>query len=152
MPYHESDQVQGSRTTCGAAGPACRILGAHRIPDPTTAGGFCRRFDEPAVEALRMALTETPVCVWRIEAAAFFDEAVIDADWTVADTTGGCKEGVVIDVPRPWRPVSIAAVPALDRTRGEGPSAMDSGRAAETQGCDLKGGENPFEFRFFRPF
>jgi hypothetical protein len=34
-------------------------LGAQRIPDPTTAGDFCRRFDEPAIEVLQAAINET---------------------------------------------------------------------------------------------
>lgn len=62
-----------------------------RIPDPTTAGDFCRRFDEPAVEALQAAINETRVRVWRSQQAAFFDEAVIDADGTLAETTGQCN-------------------------------------------------------------
>ncbi len=33
---------------------------------------------------------------WRGQPAAFFDEAVIDADGTLAETTGQCKEGMDI--------------------------------------------------------
>jgi hypothetical protein len=66
-------------------------LGAQRIPDPTTAGDFCRRFDEPAIEALQTAINETRVRVWRAQPAAFFDEAVIDADGTLAETTGAVQ-------------------------------------------------------------
>jgi hypothetical protein len=33
-------------------------LGAQRIPDPTTAGDFCRRFDEDAIEALAGPLAD----------------------------------------------------------------------------------------------
>ena len=66
-------------------------LGAQRIPDPTTAGDFCRRFDEAAIEALQTAINETRVRVWRAQPAAFFDEAVIDADGTLAETTGAVQ-------------------------------------------------------------
>ena len=66
-------------------------LGAQRIPDPTTAGDFCRRFDEPAIEALQTAINETRLRVWRAQPAAFFDEAVIDADGTLAETTGAVQ-------------------------------------------------------------
>ena len=77
-------------------------LGAQRIPDPTTAGDFCRRFDEPAIEALQAAINETRVRVWRAQPAAFFDEAVIDADGTLAETTGQCKEGMDIAYNGVW--------------------------------------------------
>ena len=68
-------------------------LGTPRIPDPTTAGDFCRRFDEAAIETVQAAINETRVRVWRAQPAGFFDEAVIDADGTLAATTGQCKEG-----------------------------------------------------------
>jgi DDE family transposase len=77
-------------------------LGAQRIPDPTTAGDFCRRFDEPAIEALQAAINATRVQVWRAQPAAFFDEAVIDADGTLAETTGQCKEGMDIAYTGVW--------------------------------------------------
>ena len=77
-------------------------LGAQRIPDPTTAGDFCRRFDEPAIEALQAAINETRVRVWRAQPAAFFDEAVIDAEGTLAETTDECKEGMDIACNGVW--------------------------------------------------
>ena len=77
-------------------------LGAQRIPDPTTAGDFCRRFDEPTVEALQTAINETRVRVWRTQPAPFFDEAIIDADGTLAETTGQCKEGMDIAYNGVW--------------------------------------------------
>jgi hypothetical protein len=77
-------------------------LGTPRIPDPTTAGDFCRRFDEAAIEALQTAINETRVRVWRAQPAAFFDEAVIDADGTLAETTGQCKEGMDIAYNGVW--------------------------------------------------
>ena len=72
------------------------------IPDPTTAGDFCRRFDEAAIDALQAAINETRVRVWRAQPAAFFDEAFIDADGTLAETTGACKEGMDITYTGVW--------------------------------------------------
>ncbi len=40
-------------------------LGTQRIPDPTTAGDFCRRFDAASLEALQTAINETRVRVGR---------------------------------------------------------------------------------------
>jgi len=77
-------------------------LGAQRIPDPTTAGDFCRRFDEATIEALQTAINETRVRVWRGQPAEFFEEAIIDADGTLAETTGACKEGMDISYEGVW--------------------------------------------------
>ncbi len=77
-------------------------LGAQRIPDPTTAGDFCRRFTVADIDALQTAINETRVRVWRAQPAVFFDEAMIDADGTLAETTGQCKEGMDIAYTGVW--------------------------------------------------
>ena len=115
LPYHESDHVLGIAYNVLSGGTCLQdierrrqdevyldALGAQRIPDPTTAGDFCRRFDESAIEALQAAINETRVRVWRAQPAAFFDEAVIDADGTLAETTGQCKDGMDIAYDGVW--------------------------------------------------
>ena len=115
LPYHESDHVLGIAYNVLCGGTCLQdierrrqdevyldALGAQRIPDPTTAGDFCRRFDEAAIETLQAAINDTRVRVWRAQPAAFFDEAVIDADGTLAETTGQCKEGVDIAYTGVW--------------------------------------------------
>jgi len=115
LPYHESDHVLGIAYNVLCGGTCLQdieqrrqdevyldALGTPRIPDPTTAGDFCRRFDEAAIEALQTAINETRVRVWRAQPAAFFDEAVIDADGTLAETTGQCKEGMDIAYTGVW--------------------------------------------------
>lgn len=69
-------------------------LGAARIPDPTTAGDFLRRFDEDWIFALQEAINHSRKCVWRLQNASFHEQAIIDIDGTVAPTTGQCKEGM----------------------------------------------------------
>ncbi len=69
-------------------------LGAARIPDPTTAGDFCRRFTAEDIETLMDAINETRLTVWRQQPDEFFDHAVIDGDGTIAETTGECKYGM----------------------------------------------------------
>jgi len=109
LPYHESDHVLGIAFNILCGGTCLQdierrrqdevyldALGAQRIPDPTTAGDFCRRFAEADIEALQTAINETRVRVWRAQPAAFFNEAIIDADGTLAETTGQCKEGMDI--------------------------------------------------------
>jgi len=115
LPYHESDHVLGIAYNVLCGGSCLQdielrrqhevyldALGAQRIPDPTTAGDFCRRFDEAAIEALQTAINETRVRIWRTQPATFFAEAVIDADGTLAETTGQCKEGMDIAYNGVW--------------------------------------------------
>ena len=71
-------------------------LGAERIPDPTTAGDFLRRFDEVWIFALQETINESRKKVWALQDDSFRKEAIIDVDGTVAGTTGECKEGMDI--------------------------------------------------------
>ena len=77
-------------------------LGADRIPDPTTAGDFCRRFSVEHVEALQDAINEIRLKVWKQQEPDFFAEAIIDADGTLAGTTGECKEGMDLSYKGLW--------------------------------------------------
>ena len=77
-------------------------LGAARIPDPTTAGDFCRRFAEADVERLMDTFNETRLRAWKQQPDDFFDEAFIDADGTLAPTDGWCKQGVDIAYDGAW--------------------------------------------------
>jgi hypothetical protein len=77
-------------------------LGAQRIPDPTTAGDFCRRFCEGDVVGLMDTFNENRLRVWRQQLESFFDEALIDADGTIAPSDGWCKQGVDIAYNGVW--------------------------------------------------
>ena len=115
LPYHESDHVLGIAYNVLCGGTCLQdieqrrqdevyldALGAQRIPDPTTAGDFCRRFGEATIEAMQTAINETRLRVWRAQPAEFFEEAIIDADGTLAETTGQCKEGMDIAYDGVW--------------------------------------------------
>ena len=152
LPYHESDHVLGIAYNVLCGGTCLQdieqrrqdevyldALGAQRIPDPTTAGDFCRRFDEAAIEALQTAINETRVRVWRAQPAAFFDEAVIDADGTLAETTGQCKEGMDIAYNGVWgyHPLVVSLANTqeplfLVNRSGNRPSAEGRGRAVRS--------------------
>ena len=115
LPYAESDHVLGIAYNILCGGTCLEdierrrqdevyldALNAQRIPDPTTAGDFCRRFTEADIEALQTAINATRVRVWRAQPAEFLDEAVIDADGTLAETTGQCKTGMDIAYTGIW--------------------------------------------------
>lgn len=78
-------------------------LNVRTIPDPTTAGDFCRRFEnESQLNALMDAINSVRVKVWQQQPAEFFEQAIIDADGTMAPTTGECKTGMDISYKGEW--------------------------------------------------
>src|SRR4051812_5003709 len=92
LPYHESDHVLNIAYNLLAGGSRLEhlevrrqdevyldALGARRIPDPTTAGDFCRRFGEADVEELMDTFNEARLRAWKEQPADFFDEAFLDA-------------------------------------------------------------------------
>jgi hypothetical protein len=107
MPYHESDHVLNIAYNALCGGTCLQdlerlrtdenylnALDAHRIPDPTTAGDFCRRFQESDVETLIDAINDVRRKAWAEQPASFFACATIDADGSLVGTTGECKEGM----------------------------------------------------------
>ena len=78
-------------------------LGARTIPDPTTAGDFCRRFDVEQIQALMDIVNDVRVGVWQRQPAAFFDQtAKIDADGSIVETGGECKQGMGLSYNGIW--------------------------------------------------
>jgi len=115
QPYHESDHVLNIAYNILCGGRTLEdleqrrqdevyldALGARVIPDPTTAGDFCRRFTAADVETLLGAIDRVRVKVWQQQPAEFFAEAIIEADGTLAGTTGECKEGMGISYDGQW--------------------------------------------------
>jgi hypothetical protein len=115
LPYHESDHVLNIAYNLLAGGTCLEhlellrhnvayldALGARRIPDPTTAGDFCRRFNPPTIHVLQQVFNATRLKVWRQQPASFFEEAVIDGDGTLVETTGECKQGMDISYKGLW--------------------------------------------------
>jgi hypothetical protein len=107
LPYHESDHVLNLAYNGLCAGTCLEdlelrrqdeaylnLLGAERIPDPTTAGDFCRRFTREHIQALDKAFDEVRQKAWQGQPAEFFAEARIEADGTMIETDAECKQGV----------------------------------------------------------
>jgi len=80
-----------------------KAINARSIPDPTTAGDFCRRFDESAIWSLMNAINTTRLEVWRRSDRDFSQEtARIDADGSIVPTTGECKVGMDLSYNGIW--------------------------------------------------
>ena len=77
-------------------------LGAPRIPDPTTAGDFCRRFDEFKVLQLMQAINRARRTVWRQQPPEFLKQATIEADGTMVETYGEKKQGIGMNYKCQW--------------------------------------------------
>ena len=115
LPYHESDHVLNIALNILAGGQRLEhlerrrhdevylnALGAERIPDPTTAGDFCRRFAVADILTLMDILNRSRLRVWAQQPAEFFDQAILDADGTMVPTDAECKQGVDINHKGVW--------------------------------------------------
>jgi hypothetical protein len=78
LPYHESEHVLNFAINALCEGTCLQdielrrndevfldALGADAIPDPTTAGDFCRRFQEVDVRLLMDIIDESRLNVWK---------------------------------------------------------------------------------------
>jgi len=116
LPYHESDHVLNLayNVLCGGTrledierlrhNPAyMAALGADLIPDPTTAGDFCRRFGEEDIAALTEAINAVRPTLWRGRGRDLLGPvAYIDVDGTQAPTYGEQKAGMDISYKGVW--------------------------------------------------
>jgi hypothetical protein len=115
LPYHESDHVLNIAYNALCDGTRLQdierrrndeafldALGTRRLPDPTTAGDFCRRFTPESVETLIDAINEVRLRVWAEQVDSFFDCAFLDMDGTLTETTGQCKQGMDISYNGTW--------------------------------------------------
>jgi hypothetical protein len=151
LPYHESDHVLNLAYNALCEGLRLEdielrrhdevfldALGSDRIPDPTTAGDFCRRFDQGSIRGLMQAIDEARLTVWARQSKAFLRRATIDCDGTLVVTTGECKEGMDISYKGPWgyHPLVVSLAETGEVLRlvnrpGNRPSP--EGAAAETE-------------------
>jgi hypothetical protein len=115
LPYHESDHVLGLAYLPLCGGTCLQdlellrhdevlldALGARRLPDPTTAGDFCRRFSLDSIQTLLDIINDTRLKVWADQPPTFFEQARLDMDGFLVETTGQCKQGMDIGYDGTW--------------------------------------------------
>ena len=115
LPYHESDHVLNIAYNILAGGVRLEdieqrrqdenflnSLDAQRIPDPTTAGDFTRRFDAADILELQECFNRSRLAVWKVQPKGFLEEAFLDVDGTIAGTLGECKEGIGLSYKGIW--------------------------------------------------
>ena len=115
VPYHESDHVLNFAYNALCDGDCIEdmelrrqdeafldSLGAKRMPDPTTAGDFCRRFSPHHVRTLQDVFDETRLKVWSRQTTQFFAEAQIDMDGTLVETGAEKMEGIDVSYKGVW--------------------------------------------------
>jgi len=115
-PYHESDHVLNIAYNSLCGGQRLEDietrrtdavfldgLGTASLPDPTTAGDFCRRFEEASIMALQEAINRSRLKVYSKQPTSFFSQtARIDADASIIKTDGQCKQGMDISYNGIW--------------------------------------------------
>jgi len=115
LPYDETDHVLNIAMNLLAGGTCLdhielrrtdeaylNALGAERIPDPTTAGDFCRRFDPIQIMQLMQGINRARLQVWKQQPEGFLDQATIEADGTMVETYGEKKQDIGINHKGQW--------------------------------------------------
>lgn len=115
LPYQESDHVLNIAYNILAGGTKLEdletlrqdeaymnMLGAVRIPDPTTAGDFLRRFERSDIIKLMDVINDKRREVWSLQPKAFRERAVIDVDGSLVPTAGEKKQGMDISYKGIW--------------------------------------------------
>lgn len=115
LPFHESDHVLTHAYNLFVGGRCIEdiqnlqhstavknLLGALRIPDPSTAGDFLRRFDHGALDALQEAIDAARLKVWKRMPRRLRRTATIDIDSHVKEVYGDCKQGADFSYNKKW--------------------------------------------------
>lgn len=115
LPYDEADHIFNIALNLLAGGTCLDhiehrrgdeayldALGAVRIPDPTTAGDFCRRFSQLQLIKVMQGINNARQQVWKQQEDSFFEVATIEADGTMVETYGEKKQGMAMNYKGQW--------------------------------------------------
>lgn len=152
LPYHESDHVLNIAYNALCGGHCLEdielrrndpvyldALETERIPDPTTAGDFCRRFNSKAqINNLQKGIDEARTKVWQKQPDSFFDVAIIDMDGSLVETTGECKKEMDIAYDGTWgyHPLLVSLANTNEVLRIENRSANRPSHEGAADECD----------------
>ena len=115
LPYHESDHILNIVYNIMAGGSCLEdletrrqdiaymnMLNAARIPDPTTAGDFLRRFNKRQIERLLNVTNNVNKIMWKSIPKKERRVAHIDADGSITSTNGEKKQGIGLSYKGIW--------------------------------------------------
>ena len=115
LPYHESDHVLTHVYNIFTGGTCIQdianlqgseafknLVGACRVPDPTTAGDFLRRFSSQDLEVLDSVLDEARARVWEALPRGRRRRITVDLDSTIKPVYGECKQGADFSYTGKW--------------------------------------------------
>jgi len=107
LPYFESDHILSLCYSLLCGGKpladmnrlrgdevALDALGVTRLPAPSTAGDFLRRFCEGDILNTQEAINTARVKAWQVQPKSFFKQAIIDMDGTIFSTDAQCTQGI----------------------------------------------------------
>jgi hypothetical protein len=115
LPYFESDHLL-TQVYNQYVGGSCiediahlqhsdavkHLTGACRIPDPSTAGDFLRRFNRLHLRAFQQVIDRAREKVWRQMPNSRKQVATIDMDSTIKEVYGECKQGADFSYTGKW--------------------------------------------------
>jgi hypothetical protein len=115
-PYHESDHVLNIAFNAMCGGQTLDDIELRRndaaylnalqtaaIPDPTTAGDFCRRFEAAHIHALMDAVDKARLRIWAQQGDELTSQtAVVEADGSIVETMGERKQGIGMSYKGIW--------------------------------------------------
>lgn len=114
-PYHESDHLLTHVYNMFVGGECIEdiaslqnseafrtLVGACRVPDPTTAGDFLRRFTTHDLAVVDGVLDESRRRVWERLAKGRRRLATVDLDSTIKPVYGECKMGAAFSYKKSW--------------------------------------------------
>lgn len=147
LPYHESDHVLNVAYNALLGGVRLEdlelrrndevyldALGTQRIPDPTTAGDFTRRFSEATLDTLMECINTARERVWSEQPKGFLKEAVIDADSMSPNRWDDCRDPGRMQGRDRFIVQGHLGLCAVDRIFGEHERAVVSGEPTGEQG------------------
>ena len=115
LPYFESDHILTQVYNLYVGGHCIEdianlqhseaikhLLGACRVPDPTTAGDFLRRFHQPHLDAFQAVIDRAREKVWRQMPRSRRKVATVDLDSTIKEVYGPCKQGADFSYNGKW--------------------------------------------------